>query len=81
MKFDGDVNVKNVKKFYESLKEEFTKSDEIVIDFSDVLRIDLSAAQVIIAAGRKAKEVNKIVRITGVSNDLKKLFKLSGLKV
>jgi len=81
MKPEGDINIKNIGTFYRDLEDEFAGGGDVVIDLSAVKRIDLAAAQVIIAAGRKGKELNRVVRLKGVSPDLKKLFYISGVKI
>ena len=81
MKPDGDISIKNIDIFYRDLKEEFAGSGDIVIDLSAVKRIDLAAAQVIIAAGRRGKELKRQIKLKGVSPDLKKLFSISGINI
>ena len=81
MKVEGEISVKNIRDFYNHLTNEINNSGEIIIDLSNVKRIDLAAAQVIIAAGRKARDLKKIIRLTGVNPQLKKLLALSGIKV
>ena len=81
MKVKGEISVKNIRDFYNNLTNEINNSKEIVIDLSDVKRIDLAAAQVIIAAGKKARDLKKVIRLTGVNTQLKKLLALSGIKV
>lgn len=80
MKPEGIINIKNINSFYTELKKEISANNVIIIDFSDVYRIDLSAAQVIIAAGEKVKELKKVIKITGISHDLKRILKLAGIK-
>ena len=81
MKPVDDINIKNIDTFYRDLKEEFAGSGDIVIDLSAVKRIDLAAAQVIIAAGRRGKELKRQIKLKGVSPDLKKLFSISGINI
>jgi anti-anti-sigma factor len=81
MKPDAEISVKNIKKFYAEISEELKKGSELAIDLSGVKRVDLAAVQVIIAAGRKARDMKKVVRLTGVSPEMKKLLGLSGIKV
>lgn len=80
MILDKEVNVKNVMKFYNSLKEEIENNNQIVLDFSNSIRIDSSTAQVIFAAMRKVKEMNKTISFTGTSPGMQLLLKLSGIK-
>jgi len=81
MKVDKEVSVKNINSFYFSLREEVENNSQIVLDFSDLARIDSSAAQVILAASEKVKELNKSIRFVGVSPELKNLLKLAGIKL
>lgn len=80
MKLEKDITVKNIKKIYDDLIKEFETKEELVIDLSDVSRVDLSFAQLVIATGKKAREMKKVVRIKGVSSNLKDLFRLAGIK-
>lgn len=79
MKIESEVNVKNIKEFYKSLRSELESSSEVILDFSGTVRIDSSAAQVIISAMNKAAELNKKISITGATPELKTLLSLAGL--
>jgi len=79
MKIGREINVKNVTEFYKSVKNEVVSNDEIILDFSDTVRIDSAAAQVIIAAIKKSAELNKNISLTGVSPEMGALFKLVNL--
>jgi len=81
MKVDKEVNVKNINNFYFALREEVEKNNQVVLDFSDSVRIDSSAAQVILSAAKKVKELDKSIRFVGVSPELLKLLKLAGIKL
>ena len=81
MKVDKEVSVKNINNFYFALREEVENKSQVVIDFTDSVRIDSSAAQVILAAARKVKDLDKTIRFVGVSPDLLKLLKLAGIKI
>jgi len=81
MKLDKEVSVKNINNFYFALREEVENKSQVVIDFTDSVRIDSSAAQVILAAARKVKDLDKTIRFVGVSPDLLKLLKLAGIKI
>ena len=79
MKVGSEVNVKNIREFYSALKSELNKNNEIILDFTDTLRIDSSAAQVIISAMNRAAVLNKNISITGASPEMKALLSLAGL--
>ncbi|HOV10086.1 MAG: STAS domain protein [Spirochaetes bacterium ADurb.Bin218] len=79
MKAAKELNIKNVMNFYMELKRELETSSEIIIDLSETTRIDASAAQVIHAAKKKAKSMNKNFLLHGTSPELKRLLFLAGL--
>ena len=79
MKIGNEVNVKNVKGFFKSLKSELASGKEIILDFTDTQRIDSAAAHVIIAAMKKADETGKSIVFKGVSPAMSELLKLAGL--
>jgi len=81
MKVDKEVSVKNISSFYFTLREEVENDVQIVLDFSETERLDTSAAQVILAAAKKVKDLDKTIRYVGVSPDLLKLLKLAGIKL
>ena len=79
MKVEREVNVKNIRDFHTTLKRELDKNSEIILDFTDTVRIDSSAAQVIISAMTRAAVLNKKISITGASPEMKALLSLAGL--
>ncbi len=79
MKVEREVNVKNIKEFYSELKKELSRNSEIELDFTETVRIDSSAAQVIISAMNKAAVLNKKISITGATPEMKVLLNLAGL--
>ncbi len=81
MKVDKEINIKNINTFYFALREEVENNSQIILDFSDSLRIDSSAAQAILSAEKKVKELDKSIRFVGVSPELKKLLNLAGIKL
>ena len=81
MLVDSNVGIKNIKKFQASLMEELeTEEKEIVLDFSDVKRVDLSVVQLIISAGRTARKSGKNIKLKYVSDEVKLQMHLCGLK-
>jgi anti-anti-sigma regulatory factor len=78
---DKEVSVKNIMNFYNSLKEEIENNSQVILDFTKSTRIDSSAAQVIFAASRKAKELDKTISYVGASPGMQLLLKLSGIKM
>lgn len=80
LQIEENISVKNIKTVYNKLKDEFEKSDEVMLDFANVKRVDLSVIQLIIAAGRFARENNKTLRLRSVSEYLKEQMHICGVK-
>jgi anti-anti-sigma regulatory factor len=78
---EENLTIKNSKKFYDDFAEEFKKGDEIVMDFSQVKRIDLSIVQIIVAAGRKARQEGKTIKLKSVLPEVKDQMMFCGLKL
>ncbi len=74
-----DIGVKNIKNFYSNLLDIMKSESEIVLDFSKVRRIDLSFAQVIMAANRESNKSGKKIMLKSVSDKIRKQLYISGL--
>jgi anti-anti-sigma factor len=74
-----DIGIRNIKKFYSQLKDSMEKESGITLDFSKVRKIDLSFVQVIMAARKKLRAVNKDIIFTSVSEEVNKQMYLGGL--
>ncbi len=81
MVLEPDLSIKTAKTFYESLKKELQEKDRVNLDFSNVNRIDLSIIQVIIAAGREARDQDKVLQMKGVPVEIRNQMHICGLKV
>lgn len=81
MRLEGELNIKNIKSLYLSLKDELAGNDQVILDMKDVVSIDASAAQVLLSATIKAKETGKNLRLVNVSAILNKILTLVGLGV
>lgn len=79
MRLEGDVNIKNIKTLYAGVKDELVNSGHVEIDMKDVLSIDAAAAQVILSATVKAKEIGKDLHLVNVPASLNKILTLAGL--
>jgi anti-anti-sigma regulatory factor len=73
-----DAGVKNIKELYLQLKKIIQKEPEIIFDFNKVRRIDLSLAQLIMAANRESHKSGKKIVLKSVSKDIKKQLFISG---
>ena len=78
---DKNVGVKNVKHFYSDLNEAIGKSETVVINFSDVDRIDLSIMTVLNAAFRHVKRNGKMIKLKNVSKNLKEQLYIAGFSM
>ena len=74
-----DIGIKNIKEFHSELLNLLGNENEVVLDFAKVKRIDLSVAQVLMAAHRIAKNGSKLIKLKGVSQTVKEQLKISGL--
>jgi anti-anti-sigma regulatory factor len=76
-----NIGVKNIKKFYSDLMDGMKKDTEIILDLGKVRRIDLSFAQVIMAANRDYGKKGKQIKLRSVSNKIKKQLYMSGFSI
>ncbi|HSV97393.1 MAG TPA: STAS domain-containing protein [Spirochaetota bacterium] len=79
IKLREDSGVRSVKSFHRALLNAFRDDSDIVIDFSEARRVDLSIAQVLIAAGKEARAKSKSLRIRGVSETVRHQLSICGL--
>ncbi len=78
---EENLNIKHSKKFYESFDHELKAGDEVIVDFSRVKRIDLSIVQILVAAGRKARQEGKTIKLKSMSPEVRNQMKFCGLKL
>ena len=82
MLVDENISIKNIKNFSDKIKDELANGEgPIVLDFSNVKRVDLSVVQVVISAGRSARSLNKAIKLKHVSDTVKNQMHLCGLKI
>ncbi len=74
------LSVKHAAGFYSKIKKEIETESEIIIDLGRVERIDLSIIQIIIAAGREARALDKVLKLKSVSDDIKEQMSICGLR-
>ena len=78
---DQDISVKKIADFHANVLKSLEDDDEVVIDFSNVERVDCSLVQVIIAAGRKAKIEGKTIKLKSLPRPVKYQMQVCGLKI
>ena len=82
MVLSENISVKNIKDFSLKLKDEISNSEgTVVLDFANVKRVDLSVVQVVLSAGRSARNESKAIKLKNVSDAVKNQMQLCGLKI
>lgn len=80
IKLHEDIGIKNIKSFFSNLKDLVINNEsDIVLDFSNVTRIDLSLIQAIMSASHEIKKTGKHIICKSVSKSVKNQFQISGL--
>lgn len=74
-----NISIKNIKNFHGALTESLKSEDEVIVDFSDVDRVDLSVIQVLMSAQKYVRKNKKIFKLKGVSDNLKMQLYISGM--
>ncbi len=76
-----DVGIKNIRSFYDKIKEMMKGTDGIVLDFSGVRSVHLSVTMVVMAALREAKRTGRIIKLKNLKEDVRRQFFLSGFNI
>ena len=74
-----EIGIKRIMELYSQLSDVLSKESEITLDFSRVVRVDLSVVQVIMAALRESRKSEKKIMLKSLSKDVRKQFQLSGM--
>jgi len=75
----GNVSVKNVKEFRDMVNNAMEGEGAIVLDFSEVARVDLAVMQVLIALSRECGEKNRGLRVRAASPEIRNQLRISGV--
>lgn len=75
-----DVGIKSIRDFCREVVGALRDSDEVLLDFERVKRIDLSVAQVLLAAGRDARRQGKSIKLKNVSDHIRHQMHICGMK-
>jgi anti-anti-sigma regulatory factor len=81
IKLEPDIGVKKIKELHAAILDEFKKSDEVLIDFTDIERVDLSVVQLIMASGRAARYGGKTIKLKSVPRFVKYQMQICGIKI
>ncbi len=74
-----DAGVKNIRELHTTIGNAVKTNEEIILDFSRLKRLDLSLAQVLIAAGVEARLEKKILKLRSLSDDIRRQLALCGI--
>jgi anti-anti-sigma regulatory factor len=73
-----DLGIRNIKDFFSQLKTAMSDEADLILDFSNLRRLDLSVVQVIMAANRELLKKGKKIILKSASKDVKKQLFISG---
>jgi anti-anti-sigma regulatory factor len=76
---DEKAGIRNAKKIQSELLEIMDRNEDLSVNFSAVRKIDLSVAQLMIAAQKESKKRNLSFHLTGLSPEVKRQFTLCGV--
>ena len=79
LKVEGSLATENIKEFETNIYSALDKKNNIIIDFSDLSFICSAGLSVLIASHKKAEAKNLKIVITGCSQDVLNLFRLTEL--
>ncbi len=74
-----NIGIKRINVFHRTLKKYLKNKENIIIDFSDVARVDLSVIQLITSALKKASGEGTTIKFRSINKNIKKQFHLCGL--
>ena len=75
---NGRIDTITSVKFDESIQDEYGNFNSLIIDFNDVNYISSAGLRVLISTGKKLEAEDIKMVILNVSDDIQKIFKLSG---
>lgn len=74
-----DAGIKNVKNLYNEIKDIIPGENELVMDFSDVERVDLSVIQLIMSAQQYARQNECMIKLKNVPEQVREQLYIGGL--
>lgn len=75
---NGRIDTITSVEFDESIQDEYGNFNSLIIDFNDVNYISSAGLRVLISTGKKLEAEDIKMVILNVSEDIQKIFKLSG---
>ncbi|HMB19860.1 MAG TPA: STAS domain-containing protein [Spirochaetota bacterium] len=79
LQIQKDTGIKNISSLYEDIQGALSEGEELVLDFSDVQRVDLSVIQLIMSAQQHARKMESVIKIKNVSGDVREQLFIGGL--
>jgi anti-anti-sigma factor len=76
---DAEVGIKSIKTLRNWIEVALELDKDIVLDFRNVRRIDLSVAQVLMAATREAARRGATMKLKSVNKDVKNQLHVCGV--
>ncbi|MCX7679719.1 MAG: STAS domain-containing protein [Spirochaetes bacterium] len=75
-----DISITNVRKLHAQLAEAIEiDGEDVIVDFTNVKRTDLSVYQVLIAFARECRRRRRILKIKGANPKVKEQLLLCGM--
>lgn len=74
-----DLSIKSIKGFYGEVGEAIKGKDEVILDFSNIERLDLSIIQVIMSALGEVRAAGRAMRFKGVPAGVRNQLNICGL--
>lgn len=79
MKLESEnFTIYEIKELKDKLLEEFQQSEDIQIDLSNVIKIDMTAIQLLLSLKKSCENQNKSFKIKGIDANAYRAFQLSG---
>ena len=80
VKLRRNPGAKNIRSFYRQITGAMDSDSEIVLDFSEVSQIELSAVHVIMIASLVARARAKVLRLEHVPDHLRERLRISEIR-
>jgi len=74
-----DAGIKNIKNLYNQIKDVIPAENELVLDFSEVDRVDLSIIQLIMSAQQYARQNECMIKLKNVPEQVREQLYIGGL--
>ncbi|MFW6365479.1 MAG: STAS domain-containing protein [Spirochaetota bacterium] len=76
---DENTSVRNIHALKEKLLDAVSTNEEVLLDFSNLERVDLSVVQLVLAALKSVRQNGQTIKFKHVSDGIRSQFQLAGL--